>query len=421
MKHIKNAIPVSPTLFRSSAFDAEAPSTPTLYDRLLNEAHKTGATFRSLAERAATAHLIEGQPAPKVGDPVWYFDTCGGLNYFPDVATEFSGEYDGRGNKISDTRRTLGVVKYVKHMTDEEALSHCWIEDLPEGYFGNEFRGGSACEDDPEDKVYHSHLDYANWFDLVAAIVTPSGRWYVANPEGHCYAKYIGAPIVWRDMWPECVEAERKYKEAEAERKRKEDEEEARKVAEAKSEVARWSDRLTKCGYYGENKTVKKNLITYLKHTFQGITFTACRSCGSYDISWKNGPTEKEVMKAASIFAGTSFCGYTDSTEYTHSEWMNAYGSIGYHPSATRTLTEPYASAIKKMISDAFPGVDVDSDNLVEALYNHEFVTYCEEHGAGSVFRNLIEADSRIIKGVQFYPTSLYRCLSKEYKIPVNQ
>lgn len=388
-------------------------------DRLEAEAAATGRTFRSLAERDATAHLMKGQPAPQVGDPVWYLDTVGGLNHFTDVAQEFSPQFDGFGTMVAPARKVLGIVKYVKHLTDEEALTHNWIHDLPEGFFGSEFCGGSACVDDPEDKVYRSHLDYVNWFNLVAAIVTPSGRWYVADPQGHSYAKYIGAPVVWRDMWPECVEAERKHQQAEAERKQQKEAAEAERRAKAKAEVEQWSSILTKTGYYGDRKAVKKNLLTYLKHKFNSVRFTASRYCGTYQISWQNGPTADEVQKAASIFVGKSFNGYEDCDEFTHSEWMNAYGSIGYRPYTNRTLTEPHASAVRKQICDAFPGINADDHNHIIAPYNHEFITHCNKLGMSALFSTITD-DHHTITGVQFTPSLVYSSLCDSYQVNSN-
>ena len=132
MKRIKNAIPVSPTLFRSSAFDAEAPSTPTDHtatalataNTLARLTSTTPATAISSELAAAykeavnIAHLLDdaywNKNAPLVSDDIYDAVYCEIAAFekkyqysLPDSPTNYLGLAPANGRRQVLRRTTM--------------------------------------------------------------------------------------------------------------------------------------------------------------------------------------------------------------------------------------------------------------------------------------------------------------------------
>lgn len=97
---------------------------------------------------------------------------------------------------------------------------------------------------------------------------------------------------------------------------------------------------LTECNSY-DDKTAKQNMLVLLKRSFPGVKFY-CRKNGSssYCVRWTDGPTEKMVGKICSMFADTTFNGYTDMEENIGDEFTSLYGGIGYMPDMERSYSD---------------------------------------------------------------------------------
>lgn len=130
---------------------------------------------------------------------------------------------------------------------------------------------------------------------------------------------------------------------------------------------------LTECNSY-DDKTAKQNMLVLLKRAFPGVKFYSKKNgSNSYNVRWTDGPTEKMVGKICSMFADTTFNGYTDMEENIGDEFTSLYGGIGYMPDMERSYSDKVWEEAKEKFYAKHP-------EAIGVNENREFIpkTYSE-------------------------------------------
>lgn len=75
----------------------------------------------------------------------------------------------------------------------------------------------------------------------------------------------------------------------------------------------------------------KANLVAELRHHFPNVQFSVRNEHHStYNITWVNGPTDKEVTNVINQFKDSDFDGMTDSTVHYSNAFADVFGSFSY-------------------------------------------------------------------------------------------
>ena len=141
-------------------------------------------------------------------------------------------------------------------------------------------------------------------------------------------------------------ELEQLFKECQNEKERQERERIAKEEADEKEQlelIEKWKGILIPLSevqdWKERQKIEKANIIAYMQHKF-GVRFTAKREYSTYRLSWTNGPTEKEVRDASSIFVDEYLDPYTDYRDYKPTNFTKVFGGIDYRVDTNRTEKE---------------------------------------------------------------------------------
>lgn len=102
-----------------------------------------------------------------------------------------------------------------------------------------------------------------------------------------------------------------------------------------------------------------KNMRFELSQAFPGVKFSVKSdrySAGTLiDVCWTNGPTSKEVEKIINRYKSGSFDGITDSHEYSHSLWLDAFGQAK-SISTRRKYSDSAIEAAIQIVADKYSG-----------------------------------------------------------------
>ena len=214
--------------------------------------------------------------------------------------------------------------------------------------------GGSNSDDVTEEEVgkmgekWRSLTDEQkrSFYTLAVLVRDNKGKFFLIDPEGFDYPRYVILPKEWRKMYAATVAEVTAQMEAEAKAKA-----EAAAKAEAEAHAAylarcaKWEGLMEKVPdgtdeYDREYRKVgKRNVVAMAKAAFPWVRFSVSCPGGwghGYRLSWKNGPSVEEVCKAtdfglfqpwADTFDGMTDCAGTDYSKFT--EFSDKFGGIG--------------------------------------------------------------------------------------------
>lgn len=201
-------------------------------------------------------------------------------------------------------------------------------------------------------------------------LLVEEGGWHrFKNWDRYCdkpISQKFGIGLYWDDIEPDYRkskdELEKLFAECKAEKERKEKERKEKEEADKKEceELRKkWDGILTPISYSDNYRnTVKANILAYMKHKF-GVSFTAKRDGSTYILSWTNGPTEEEVRKESYMFVDSNFNGYTDSMDYTPTNFTRVFGGIEYSVYTNRKEKEIPVRATKQVEPIKANGVEI--------------------------------------------------------------
>lgn len=333
------------------------------------------------ADRAATT-----DDAPELGAHVWGHTSGlknegGGLSEL--VRAMLRHEVDPQKWESTGYCELCQIEK-VYHVTAEQFADPDLADDLTAR---GGMPGGTTCftfnEGTPlEEKKYMTHA---------AAIVAPSGAWYLADAEGYDYCRYILMPTTWRTMF--AAETAKQRAALEAKKKAREDKEAADRAARRAAYDAKcqkWAGLMTEieplleaenAAYKTGDKKAKKsasaklaaarrgNIKAMILAAFPGLK-VSIRSNSHWGADWKvtyyDGPTEEEFNKAVNLdlFCSSydTFCGYDDSTDTVRkefTEFANKYMMMaGGEVKATREMTDEKRAELLEAVCAAVPGLE---------------------------------------------------------------
>ncbi|MGN0130704.1 MAG: hypothetical protein ACI4CE_07450 [Methanomethylophilus alvi] len=203
--------------------------------------------------------------------------------------------------------------------------------------------GGITSDDVEEECTGHFYGKYARlteeekqtFYTLVVMVRDKAGRFFLIDPEGYDYSRYVLFPKGWKVVLRDVVETERLALLAE---KKRLEEEAAQAAADRRAaydaRVKKWEAIMQPVpegleSYKGEYRKIgKRNVAAMARWAFPWVRFSVSYDGGwghGYALRWKNGPTEEEVSKACDfgLFCTgmDTFNGYDDSTGYERAEF----------------------------------------------------------------------------------------------------
>ena len=298
-------------------------------------------------EEQATANQNADPSSFKVGDFVW--GIMDGMKCDHEDLSRIFRDFifdEKDGEKLPDPRlcRIIRIEEVADIERDAETVLNDWKP--------QENEGGSASDDLTDEQMRLSN--YSNLTDeqkrtvytLAVLIRDKHGKWFMVDPEGYSYPRYVILPKAWKDMFPLTI-AEVTAKE-EARRKAIDEAlaaEKAKARAEYDARCAKWEGIMEPVPagldeYDTEwRKIGKRNILKMARAAFPWVRFTVAAERGwghGYVLSWKNGPTVDEV-KAATDFGlfepwSDTFDGMTDCAGYSHAvftDFSDKFGGIG--------------------------------------------------------------------------------------------
>lgn len=343
-------------------------------------------------EYAAThhaAHVAEANQneqrnaAPVAGSFVWAVET-GMKNEGQGVAGVIADAVEGY-----DVRRRLVCVERVINATAADFLRPSLADELVKADTekGEEFPGGSRNDDDNFTDFFDN---YKTWYTVAAAVVDPSGRWFLIDAEGYSYARYILMPTNWGEQFAtEKAAAEQKKADREEQERREAEQQAADRLAEYVERCNKWAHLMTdlrplvaaekaaadKYGYRSnEAKTAARklqaarrgNVSAMVRAAFPGLrlSMTVNNGWGSaYDLTYYDGPTRDRFENGTDLnlfeaiaytFDGMTDCADFDRHEFTEfSEKFFAckYGGV----KVDRKQSDENAAAMLAAIVETVP------------------------------------------------------------------
>ena len=164
----------------------------------------------------------------------------------------------------------------------------------------------------------------------------------------------------WRDYRMSREELDQLYKECEEQKKRNEEEQQRQKEADEKADrerTAEWERKygkvlkpITTDNHYGKEyrAQVRHNVLALIKHCLPGFKYSLTRYDYGYDfeLSWVDGPTEKEVREAIPFEVFKTCWGelriddYYD-THHIRNSFAAKYGDCGEGIRLDRRYSDP--------------------------------------------------------------------------------
>lgn len=300
----------------------------------------------------AMADNAEGNdPASfEVGGFVWGCDIglkCDHENFRLTVRDFIERKGDGK-----DVKPRLCKIERIEDVEDIQRDAATILK----GWKAHGQEGGSGSDDVTDEEYGKWGCNYASltdeqkrtFYTLAVLVRDTKGRYFLIDPEGYDYPRYIILPKKWEQIFEElCAEVKN---EIEAEKIRKAAEK-ARAAAERKAaydaRCAKWNglmeelpDNVKGHEYNPEYRKIgKRNIAKMAKTAFPWVRFSVSYDGGwgtGYVLKWKNGPTVDEVRKACDFklfepwsdtFDGMTDCAGSSSAEFT--EFAEKYGGVG--------------------------------------------------------------------------------------------
>ena len=229
------------------------------------------------------------------------------------------------------------------------------IEDVAKTYL-REWRaegheGGWGSDDVTDEEVGTGCQNYSQlteeqkrtFYTLVVLVRDNAGRYFMIDPEGYEYPRYVLLPKQWKDIFRDLVFSVRSEMDDE---KAKEAAARARAAAERKAaydaRCKKWEGLMEAVPeglhtYDREFRKIgKRNVAAMAKAAFPWVRFSVSYDSGwgrGYTLKWKNGPTKGEVRAACDfgLFCEgvDTFDGMTDSTGYETAEFCEFARKFG--------------------------------------------------------------------------------------------
>ena len=298
-------------------------------------------------EEHATANEGVDPSSFKVGDFVW--GIMDGMKCdHEDLSRIFRDFiYDEKdGEKLPDPR--LCRIIRIEEVDDIERDA----ETILKGWKSQENEGGSASDDLTDEDMKWSN--YSNLTDeqkrtvytLAVLIRDKHGKWFMVDPEGYSYPRYVILPKGWKEMYPLTIAQVTAKEEA---RRKAIDEALAAEKAKARAaydaRCAKWEGIMEPVPagldeYDTEwRKIGKRNVLKMARAAFPWVRFSVSAERGwghGYVLSWKNGPTVDEVKAVTDFglfepwcdtFDGMTDCSGISSAVFT--DFSDKFGGIG--------------------------------------------------------------------------------------------
>ena len=343
-------------------------------------------------EYAATnhaAHVAEANQneqrnaAPVAGSFVWAVET-GLKNEGQGMAGVIADAVEG-----NDVRRRLVCVERVINATAADFLRPSLADELvkADAEKGEEFPGGSRNDDDNYTDFFDN---YKTWYTVAAAVVDPSGRWFLIDADGYDYARYILMPTNWAEQFAtEKTAAEQKKADREEQERREAEQQAADRMAAYVERCNKWAHLMTdlrplvaaekaateKYGYRSKEAKAaarklqaarRGNVSAMVRAAFPGLrlSMTVNNGWGSaYDLTYYDGPTrdrfenetDLDLFEAiAYTFDGMTDCAGFDRHEFT--DFSEKYFACNYGGvKVDREQSDENAAAMLAAILETVP------------------------------------------------------------------
>lgn len=222
------------------------------------------------------------------------------------------------------------------------------------GWKAQGHEGGSATDDISNERFEKNCTTWRDFtaeekrtfYTLSVLVRDTKGRYFLIDPEGFEYPRYVILPKSWEKMYSKTVAeivAEIRA-EKEAEEKAKAEKEAADRAAyDARCE--KWAGMMEKIPegldhYDSEYRKIgKRNVLKMAKSAFPWVRFSVSYDGGwgtGYVLKWKNGPTVDEVKNAGDYglfmpwwdtFDGMTDCADSESAKF--SDFSDKFGGVG--------------------------------------------------------------------------------------------
>ena len=239
-----------------------------------------------------------------------------------------------RIEEVEDIERDAAtILKGWKAQSDEGGTASDDVTNEEAGMYGERWSGLTA-----EQK--------RTFYTLVVLVRDSKGKFFLIDPEGFEYPRYVILPKKWENIFYKTTEevgAEIVAEEEAAAKAKAEEEAAARAAYDARCE--KWAGMMEKIPegldhYNSEYRKIgKRNVLKMAKTAFPWVRFSVSydRGWGSgYVLKWKNGPTVEEVEKACDFglfepwwdtFDGMT--DYADSESARFTDFSDKFGGVG--------------------------------------------------------------------------------------------
>ena len=214
--------------------------------------------------------------------------------------------------------------------------------------------GGSGSDDVSDEEIGKWGQNYSQltaeqkrtFYTLAVLIRDKQGKYFLIDPEGYDYPRYVILPKNWEHIFyrtTETVGAEIVAEEEAAAKAKAEKEAADRAAYDARCE--KWAGMMEKIPegldhYNSEYRKIgKRNVLKMAKAAFPWVKFSVSYDGGwgtGYVLKWKNGPTVDEVKKAGDYglfmpwwdtFDGMT--DYADSESAKFTDFSDKFGGVG--------------------------------------------------------------------------------------------
>lgn len=287
-----------------------------------------------------------------VGDFVWgimdglkcdHENLCRTIrNLIEEKAESKDGELKARLCKITRIEEVEDIEQYVN------TILNGW---RPQGE-----EGGSGSDDVSDEEIGKLGEKFSSltaeqkrtFYTLAVLVRDKQGKYFLIDPEGYDYPRYVILPKVWERMYAETVESIKAEIAAEKEAAAKvKAEKEAAARAAYDARCAKWAgmmeelpENLKKNAYNSAYRKIgKRNVLKMAKAAFPWVRFSVSYDGGwgtGYVLKWKNGPTVAEVKEKTDFglfkpwedtFNGME--DYADSVSAKFTDFSDKFGGVG--------------------------------------------------------------------------------------------
>ena len=217
-----------------------------------------------------------------------------------------------------------------------------------------EHEGGSGSDDVSDEEIGKWGQNWRNltkeqkrtFYTLAVLVRDKKSRYFLIDPEGHDYPRYVILPKNWEKIFSTTVEGITAEIAAEKDAAAKaEAEKESADRAAYDARCEKWAGMMEKVPegldhYNSEYRKIgKRNVLKMAKAAFPWVRFSVSYDGGwgtGYVLKWKNGPTVDEVKKAGDYglfcpwwdtFDGMTDCADSESAKFT--EFSDKFGGVG--------------------------------------------------------------------------------------------